>query len=238
MLNFFKKICSNIRTLSSVFLLLAICLSVFNGCSAKDKNKDKDYVKDKDYLYNWLLENGELVDNTELLYKDNAFTLSTKGPKKIFVEYKTTNSDGYEITVQLPLYSKSEKVSTEISVESEDAGSTLTYYHIAKSFTRKSPIEYGSTSNYPPFETINLNDYGELIYENGKYVLHVDENKREEYEQRKNKNAEIEAQHIIHEDIAKDLSHESLCTILDWLKKKICPLAKMEISDFGYNAYK
>lgn len=222
MIKSFKKAWNNIKLLSSVLLLVIICISVFSGCSTKDK----------DYLYNWLLENGELVNNTELIYKDNTFTLNAKSSKKIFVEYKTINSDGYEITVQLPLYSKSEKVSTEISVESKDASSSLTYYHTANSFTRKTPIEYGSTSNYPPLNTITIGEY-----RNGEYIP-PDKNQKEENKRLQEENEKIKALHTIHEDIAKGLSHESLCTILDWLNEEICPLAKMEISDLGYKAYK
>lgn len=193
----------------------------------------------EEILVDWLLENGELTENgTELVYKNKAFTLRTNNSKKIFVEYKIPNYDDYEIIVELPLCSKSEKVETTITVQTEDASSTLKYYHNAASFTRKSPVKHGSISSYPPVNSIHMDDYGESIYENGKYVFYVDEDKREEFEKLKNANIQIEEQRIIREDLAKNLSHEVLCRMLDWLNNTVCPMADCSLSDLGYCAYK
>ncbi len=69
------------------------------------------------------------------------------------------------------------------------------------------------------------------------FVFYVDESKREEYEQKIKSNAELTAQQELRESIAKELAQKALCDILNWLNKEICPLAEMDISDFGYTAY-
>ena len=217
--------------LSSILLLAAMVLSTLAGCSPEVK-------KDKDYLYNWLLENGELANGTELMYKDGEFTLRTDHSQEMVVEYIIPDYNGYKITVRLPLYSKSDKASAVISVHKRTASSSLTYYHTAKNFTKKSPISYGTISSYPQLETINKADYGTSKYENGMFVFYFDASKWEEYEQKIKANKEISAQQELRESIAKDLAHEALCDILDWLNEEICPSAKMDVSEFGYKAYK
>lgn len=226
------KIKKTVITLLATLLVTIICLSSLCGCSPKETPKDKQY------LYNWLLENGELVNGTELMYQDNTFTLRTDHSQGMFVDYVIPNYNGYEITVQLPLFSESENTSTTISVQNEDSSTTLTYCHTAKDFTTKSPIKHDDIHSYPPLETIIMDDYGTFKYENGKLVFHLDESKREEYEQKTKINKEIKTQQELRENIAKELAHETLCEILDWLNDEICPLTEMDISDFGYNAYK
>lgn len=214
--------------LSSMLLLVAICLSTFAGCSLELK-------KDKDYLYDWLLDNGELVNATELIYKDETFTLRSDHSKKLFVDYTIPDYKGYEITVKLPLYSESEKVIAEISVHNEDSSSVFSCYHYPKTFTSKTPLEFDTISQHPDYDYIIMSDYGTTTYEDGKMVFHLDESKREEYEKKKKYNEEIDAQRELRETMAKEISHKTLCDILDWLNEEI---AEMDISDFGYKAYK
>ncbi len=124
--------------------------------------------KDSDYMNSWLVENGELVNGTELVYTDqntaNKFTLSTDQSQNIIVTYVINNYKGYKVTVQLPLFSESKKISAEISVQKGNYSSTLTYYHTAKNFTKNSPISHGAISSYPPIEPINNADYGTTKY--------------------------------------------------------------------------
>lgn len=153
------------------------------------------------------------------------------------MDYKIQDYKGYRITVTLPLYSDSKNVETKILVNNDNSSSSLSFYHYPETFSNKSPIEYGSIINSPQTEQLLIDNFGEFIEENGKLVFHLDESKRQEYEKIKSKNNDIESQRTIREEIAKELSHKSLCNILDWLNKKICPSLEMNISDFGYYAY-
>lgn len=223
----------NITVFSSILLIITLSLAVFSGCTAN--------VSSEELLYNWLLENGELVDGTELVYKDNAYTLCTDHSKKMFVNYIIPVYNGYEVIVQLPLFVNSDEVTAEISVANEEGTSTLAYYHNLKEFTVKSPIEFGSFTHCPALinETgILLDDYGEWVYENGKYTFRFDDSKRDEYEQLVKQNNEIIMQRETREQIAKELSHKSILNILDWLKNEICTSAGIDISDLGYEYYK
>ena len=214
--------------LFSILLLIAICLCTFSGLPLEVK-------KDKDYLYDWLLENGELMDGIDLMYKDGNFTLRTDHSRKMFVDYTIPDYDGYEVKVQLPLFNESEKITATISVHNNDSSSTVLCYHSPKNFTMKTPLEYDTTYVYPDYGYIIMSDYGTTVYEDGKYVFHLDEDKREEYEKKKQYNAEINAQRELREKIAKEVSHKSISEILDWLNEEI---AEMNISDFGYKSYK
>ena len=82
-----------------------------------------------------------------------------------------------------------------------------------------------------------MSDYGTTKYENGKYVFYLDESKRAEYEKKKQYNDEIDAQRELREKIAKEISHQAIADILDWISTDICTLTNMEISDFGYETY-
>ena len=216
----------SITILSSMILLVAICLSTLSGCVIKNSEEN---------LYSWLLENGELVNGTELMYKDNSFALYTGHSQKMFVDYTISDYKGYEITVQLPLFSESKKVVAKITVQNKDSSSIFECYHYPDSFTMKTPLEYGVKNEYPDFDVINLDDYGTMVYEDGKYVFHFDESKREEYEKKTSYNAEITKQRELREEIAKDISHKSIAAILDWINEEV---AKVDISDLGYKVYK
>ncbi len=214
--------------------IILICLFSLYGCF---KYETQQLTKNEKQLYNWLLENGELVNGTGLMYQDNAFTLHTNHSQKIFVNYVIPDYNGCKVIVQFPLFSESENSSTSISVQSNDSSTSLIHFHTAKDFTKKSPIEYGDMNSYPPLVPITLDDYGTFKEENGKLVFCLDENKREEYEQINKINEEISAQQGLCENVAKELAHETLCDILDWLNEEICPLVKMDISDLGYTNY-
>lgn len=224
----------SIIVLSSIVLLIAVCLCIFSGCKQEAAKK----ISPEERLYNWLLDNGELINGTNLVYQDNNFSLHTDHSKKMFVDYTISDYNGYEITIQLPLYSESKKNKVKISVQNTDSSSTLACYHYPETFTLKTPLEYDTLSQYPDYDYINMSEYGTTKSEDGKMVFYVDESKREELEERKQYNAEIDVQRNLREKIAKEISNKSISDILEWLQLEICPEAEMDISDFGYKAYK
>lgn len=115
--------------------------------------------KSEKHLYDWLEENGQLLNGTDLEYKQTGevgdlFVLrySTVSAGMMYIEY-STHYEGYHITVELPLFYKDDGVLTRIEVENEDfLYRGLEYYHNRKEFTRNSPIEhhdwYGNTEAY------------------------------------------------------------------------------------------
>lgn len=220
----------SIIVLSSIVSLIAVCLCIFSGCATPK-------LSPEERIYNWLLENGELIDGTNLVYQDNDFSLRTDHSKKMSVDYTIPDYKGYEIAIQLPLYSDSKKVKVSISVKNTDSSSTFACYHCPKDFTLKTPLEYDTLSQYPDYDYIHMPDYGTTKYEDGKYVFHLDETKREEYEKKKQYNAEIDNQRELREKISKEISNKSISDILDWLNKEICPSAEMKIADLGYKVY-
>lgn len=139
------------KAISAICLLISITL-YFCGCSLIAKQREK-------HLYNWLLENGQLLNGTDLEYKQTGavgdlFVLrySSGSSSTMFIEY-STHSDEYQITVKVPLFSKTDKVLARIEVENEAFEYRgLEYYHNTKEFTRNSPVThhewYGNTTSY------------------------------------------------------------------------------------------
>ena len=204
--------------LFSTLLLVTICLSTFAGCSLSLK-------KDKDYLYDWLLENGALVNGTKLVYSDNNFSLhfDTGYVHELFATYTVTDYEGYQLEVRLPLFTEDEKVLSTITlINAEGYTRGIEYYHTPGRFTNKTPIEHGDAIG----DTLSYADYPHE-YVDGKIIVKVPE-------EDKPKIAEYEKMYAL----CEELSHGTLCDILDWLTEEICPLAEMNISDFGYKAYK
>lgn len=196
---------SKIVSLSALCLLLSICITILGGCSTEK-------AKDEEYLYNWLLENGELVNGTKLVYEEKledgkvfALHYDTGYTHELFVTY-TTNYDGYELKVRLPLLTDSSKVITWLTlVNNDDFTHGLEYYHNPDTFTKKTPIEHGDGFG----DTIVINE--------------ATKEEREEWEKMYK--------------LCAELAHESLCSLIDWLNESLCPKAKLELSDLGYLKY-
>ena len=181
--------------------------------------------KDGDYLYNWLLENGELVNGTKIVYSDNDFSLcyDTAEPyTKLFVVYSVSDYEGYQLEARVPLFGLAIESSSITLINDEGFTRGLKYSHTPSSFTNKTPIKHVDTFG----DTISTADYP-LEYVDGKYVMHVPEEDKPKLAELKRMNA-----------LCEELAHKSLCSILDWLSAEICPLADMEMSDFGYFDYK
>ncbi len=205
-----------IVSLFSAILIVSICLSTLSGC-------DKAYSKER--LYNWLLDNGELVNGTKLVYTDNEFALhyDTGYVHELFVTYSLTDYEGYQLEVRVPLFINGEKVLSTITLINNNGFTRgLEYYHTPKSFTNKTPIEHGDTIG----DTISMADYPHE-YVDGKVIVKVPEEDKPKIEEFKRMGS-----------LCEELSHEMLCDILDWLKNSLCPSAEMDISDLGYKAYK
>ena len=185
-----------------------------------------------DTLYNWILENGELVNGTDLIYKNGGFTLYTNISRKMYVEYIIPNHNGYTVTVRLPLFEK--EVTSEFTVQNETSSSLVFCTHYPENFTLKTPLEYKISSEIPDFDYIDRSKYGTTKYEDGKMVFYLDENKREEYEKKLQYNNEISDKRKERENIAKEISHRAISDILDWLKSE----TNMDAIDLGYIQYK
>lgn len=209
------------KKLLIILLLVSICLSTFTGCSKK---------KDEDYLYNWLLENGELVNSSALVYEEKidsnktfALHYDTGYINQLFVTYSITDYEGYILEAQMPLFIEGEKVLSSITLINADGFTRgLEYSHNPKQFTNKTPVEHGDATG----DILSYADYPHE-YVDGKIIVKIPEEDKPKF-------AEYEKMY----DLCKELSQETLCDILDWLTEEICPLAKMDISDFGYKAYK
>ncbi len=213
--------------LSTILLLVVICLSTLYGCSTKETSED---AKDNDYLYNWLLENGELINGTALIYEEKldenkvfALHYDTGYVNELFVTYSITDYEGYQLEATLPLFIDDDKVLSHLTLINADGFTRgLEYYHTPNSFTSKTPVEHRDTYG----DTISMEDYPHE-YVDGKIVVKVPDEDKAKIEELKRMN-----------NLCEELSHGTLCNILDWLNEKICPLAEMKISDFGYKAYK
>lgn len=206
--------------------LMTIGLGALSGCSNQKENP-------QDVLYNWLLENGELVDGSDFVYKDGDFTLYTDSSRKMFVDCIIHDYNGYEVTVQLPLFSGSKNVKGEIIVQNKDSYGRFFCYHNPENFTMKTPLSFDRGYQNPDIETISLDDYGTFKDEDGKLIFCLDESKREEYERKKEHNEETNRQIELREGIAREVSHKAISSILDWLNKK----TNIDASDLGYAQY-
>lgn len=204
----------------SFALCIVFCFSL-TSCKPK---------KDKDYLYDWLIENGELVGSTTLSFEDSIDTnhrykLSYYSYGTIDVEYFITDYEGYCVSSRLPLFTGEDKVSSSISLTNSDCLERGKYYsHYRSNFQRKSPITLGDFFG----DEINLGGYS--FIKDGHFYVDYDAMPDDFRAKVKT------SQHM--DDLCEELSHSSLCSILDWLNETICPLADMELSDFGYEKYK
>jgi hypothetical protein len=209
-----------ISILFSALLIVTICLSTLSGCDIIPQKETSE-----ERLYNWLLENGELINGTRLVYTDNNFSLhyDTSYAHKLFVTYSVTDYKGYQVETKMPLFIEDEKVLANITlINAEGFTRGLEYYHTPQHFTNKTPIEHGDTTG----DTISMADYPHE-YVDGKIVVKVPEEDKPKIEELEKMNA-----------LCEELAHDNLCSILDWLSEKICPSAEMDIADFGYEAYK
>lgn len=137
--------------------LLSVCCLVVHiivfvcGCTFITKQREK-------HLYNWLEENGQLLNGTDLVYQQTGevgdlFVLRYSTASSVMCIEYSTHYEGYHITVELPLFYEDNEVLTTIEVENEDfLYRGLEFSHNRKEFTRNSPIEhhdwYGNTEAY------------------------------------------------------------------------------------------
>ena len=206
------------------FCYIALCIILSFSLISCNQPKDKEYV------YNWLLENGELINGTELVYSDKIDSFHTYKlcyssnmvGSNLCAVYVINNYNGYNVSLTLPLYTNSNNVLTYISIDNAEGFERgLEYYHNRNIFQRKSPITHNDTYG----DTIDLSKYPHKEVD-GKIIVDVPQDVKEQLNEMKHMNA-----------LCEELAQESLCSILDWLKTKICPLADMELSDFGYEKY-
>lgn len=196
-----------IITLVSCIVTVSLFLTVFFTIFSVEK--------DEAYLYDWLLENGELVGGTDLVYRHvtqqgvmYALNCNTENSEPYFwVSYIKPNYKGYEVRGHLPLdpnhrlYTNTIIASISLYDYEERITRGLDFSHNKKVFTNKTPIEFDDYFGYDDFK----NSMDKIIAMN---------------------------------DLCDELSHPTLCDMLDWLKDDVCPLAKMDMSDFGYEKYK
>jgi hypothetical protein len=97
----------------------------------------------------------------------------------------------------------------------------LKFYHDRETFQKRSPISHGDSYG----DTIDLSEYPHE-YIDGKYHVDIPYEVKVKLEEMDNMNA-----------LCESLAQPSIREILDWLNTSVCPLADMDLSDFGYEKY-
>lgn len=185
-------------------------------------------IKDEDYLYQWLTENGTLLDGTILHYTvqgpgNTLFTLAYDTRNygddfKWYIESYTPVINCMRTKVHVTLFWDSQDNPVWDSTESpawirvtgaeylEGYGYELAYCHSPQTFTSNSPVKHGNFKEYLASDIDPLSAKG-IAYSKMRSTCYSE-------------------------------SQATLCQLLDWLKDSFCPVADMTMADFGYPMYK
>ena len=208
--------------ISSIILLSAIITPILYF-SLKNN-------KDKEYLYNWLVDEGTLVDNSNLEYtttKDGAsyslcYSTDYIDSLNMMILYSSVTDEGYTISARIHLFTGDETV-FYISAENDELNRWYKYSFTSSTYKNNTPLTYIDNDGY----TIDISEY--MWFDGEKY--HVDYNSMPS--EMKEKIETLKVLGGLCEDSAKPI----LNNMLNWLKDEICLLTNMNLSDFGYQKY-
>ena len=187
-------------------------------------------AKDDNYLYDWMANNGTLIDGTYLQYSEtdtNGTTFSLRYDPNLtenrrwYVACTHVSSSGYTIATTLILFW--EKPNTPVSISVFGSGRfdgyrrSLEYSHNSNEFTSNSPIKKERYSGDTVVKDIFIAGQGPTTITD--------------------KTEGLQAELDNMDRICSTNAQKSLCLILDWLKNSFCSEANMKMSDFGYENY-
>lgn len=233
----------------SIVLALAIifCGGYFvrdiNSKNTKEESDTKnttDTAKvklDNEFVYDWLLENGELVDSTELVYSINkedgsSLKITTTTSKTIRLTY-TFMENNYQITCGIDMFGENEHIFSCKVIDESSIGKENSYFLKKSSFTQNTPLsEKEHVSWYIDGDSISS-----FAFKGDKYVYRsyssanggsfVDEEISKE---------KVEKAHAADEIITKN-AHKYLCTMLGAMENDLCPLLEIDMKDLGYDNF-
>ena len=200
-----------------ILLVVTMSLAVFllkKTRGTKQSPNSEETKSSENVLYDYLQENGRLVNGEDLVLESGNFVLSTDHSRKMYAVNNILDYNGYDVTVRLPLFEKGKKVTVVITVENETSLSEIRCTVNPSDFTLKTPLDYEVGIESPPIKVIYLKDTSTMNEEE------IKEYKKENRE-KEQYNIEVEEQRAVREQIAKELSHEAIGAILDWLSKEL-----------------
>lgn len=224
-----KKLLITLLTLTlSLLSILSLCsCSVLSLASEETEERTeketatKPKVVDEEYIYDWLVDNGQLVNNgTGLVYEEKTadgktfrlrYDIYHGGEEELYAVYSVRDRYGYPISVKMNLFEDDSKILAHINtISSYGYNRGLYFYHNPKNFTKNATIELGGITIDGWLDENGLDD-----------IIETEEL--------------LENRTII--SILRDIAQESLCELLDWIKEDFCPKADIEMSDLGYLRY-
>lgn len=225
-----------ITTLIIALTMLLSALFAFTSCQAKEP-EPKTPEEVHEILYNWLLDNGELKNGTDVLYCLDDFSIKTSSSQEIEIFYANVNTGNYIATFSLPLLSNEENVTFEITLKKSQDTYVFGCIHSPETFRKNVPLSYEEISR-PKEKYIYTSDYGSYKVEGiiRKFVPYP--HKADEFYKLKSYNENIDSNTKKAETFAKECSHAALAEILNWLENNICQSTGLTLSDLGYKVYK
>lgn len=239
-----KKI---IAIISIVLVLVVVfCGGYFlRDISLKSTKKESDTknttdtakVKlDNEFVYDWLLENGELVDSTELVYSINkedgsSLTIATDTSKAIGITY-TFKENNYQITCGMGMFGGNKHSFSCKVVDESSTGKENSYTFKKNSFNRNTPLSGKKHVNwYIDGDTIQS-----LIWKGGKCVQEVYSASKGGSVDKEIPKEKVEKARTADEIITKD-AQKYLCALLVVMEKDLCPLLEIDMKDLGYMSF-
>ncbi|MBO7250849.1 MAG: hypothetical protein J6V42_06205 [Clostridia bacterium] len=130
-------------------LIIALSMLLLAGCQVKtpEPQTPKTPEEAREILYNWLVENGELRDGTDLLYFSGDFFIKTSVSKKIEVFYSKGNVGNYTVSFSLPLLSNEKNVTLLITLKKSIDTYIFECIHTPETFQKNIPLTYEKLSS-------------------------------------------------------------------------------------------
>ena len=222
------------------FSVIVIFLLGMIGCGKPQGDNSDPQAQNKlsnELIYDWLTENGELMNGTTISYTKNhingdALSVEATQDKEVKISFSTSLPNGLEVTCSMPLISDS-VLSFNCKIVDDTNTGTEKWCELEKAtFTASSPIE--------------LADFV-CIYIDGKsadgYINYQGKSYREYFSKKESKvvREEIPQEKItVIESVGDNfgqLAQQSICNMLDCMSADLCPLWGIELSDLGYKRY-
>lgn len=223
-----------------IFTLVILLIFNLTACSSIVKIISETTPKiefNNEYVYNWLLDNGELINGTILShtinYDNGAYLcLSSTSDKVITVIYSYVPSNGLSICLSMPLFSQS-MLYFDCEIVDETITGVKKQCALNKiDFTKNSPIEIND------FICFYSDGYyiDHLIYNNGKYYREYYSAQEHAVVQAEIPQTKVAIINSIDDNFAL-YAQKGVCVMLNSIYADLCPLWSIEMADLGFTKY-
>lgn len=226
------------KRLVAILSFFVLCLSLY-ACSSTSVETEQEITEtfeaaktiSNEIVYDWLLENGKLIDGTTISYAINGknggiLNVSAGQDKMVVLSYVSMSSEGLEVECTMPLFSENSLLIDSMIVDHTITGREYSYKLDKASFTTNSPIEKGD------FKWLYIDGeyHNSLLKRDGKYfVKHYLGEEEIPYEK-------IVVADAI-DDVFDQLTHQNICDMLDLMGTGLCELWDIKLADLGFEMY-